>query len=157
MSKPLTLDQFRAAHAAGGVATVSLSAEGGAFYIRAVTTSGVEALLVTTRQKDPRAFGDPAKAIALLHSLGVHDARLDTSAWRPEASAKAKPRPDRALAMRRTLEAVEHDAWFRAEVEQGLAEAARPDVSLLEHEDVVARWRIQRAELLAVAEGESPR
>lgn len=31
----------------------------------------------------------------------------------------------------------EHDAWFRAEVEQGLREADDPDVELVDHEEVM--------------------
>jgi predicted transcriptional regulator len=31
----------------------------------------------------------------------------------------------------------EHDAWFRAEVEQGLREADDPNVELIDHEEVM--------------------
>lgn len=37
-------------------------------------------------------------------------------------------RPDQAERLRRQREAAEHDAWFRAEVQAGLAEADRGDV-----------------------------
>lgn len=46
----------------------------------------------------------------------------------------------------RKRQAREHDAWFRAEVEQGLREADDPSTVLVEHEDVVEGWRRQRAE-----------
>jgi predicted transcriptional regulator len=43
--------------------------------------------------------------------------------------------------MQTYVEKTEHDAWFRQEVEQGLAEAESPEVKLIPHEDVVARIR----------------
>jgi predicted transcriptional regulator len=43
--------------------------------------------------------------------------------------------------MQRYVEQVEHDAWFRREVETGLAEAASTEVERVPHEDVVARIR----------------
>ena len=45
----------------------------------------------------------------------------------------------------------EHDAWFRAEVEQGMREADDPSVKRIPHEEVMDQWRRQRAELVARA------
>ncbi|MFE0754987.1 antitoxin of toxin-antitoxin stability system [Inquilinus sp. NPDC058860] len=42
----------------------------------------------------------------------------------------------------------EHDAWFRAEVERGMREADDPGVKRIPQEEVSARWRRQRAELV---------
>ena len=42
----------------------------------------------------------------------------------------------------------EHDAWFRAEVEQGLREADDPNVILVPNEEVEANWQRRRAELV---------
>ncbi|MDR6294277.1 putative transcriptional regulator [Inquilinus ginsengisoli] len=42
----------------------------------------------------------------------------------------------------------EHDAWFRAEVEQGMREADNPTVERIPQEDVSTKWRRQRAELM---------
>ena len=41
----------------------------------------------------------------------------------------------------------DHDAWFRAEVEQALREADDPNTVLVQHERVVEDWGRQRAEL----------
>jgi predicted transcriptional regulator len=41
--------------------------------------------------------------------------------------------------MQNYVEKTEHDAWFRQEVERGLAEAASPEIERIPHEDVVAR------------------
>lgn len=47
----------------------------------------------------------------------------------------------------RRRQAREHDAWFRAEVEQGLREADDPETRRGTTADARAAWRRQRAEL----------
>ena len=51
--------------------------------------------------------------------------------------------------MRDYVDKAEHDAWFRAEVEQGLRELRDPNVELIPHEQVKAEWEVEKAELLA--------
>lgn len=43
--------------------------------------------------------------------------------------------------MQRDFDQLDHDVWFRREVEQGLEEAESPDVESAAHEDVVARLK----------------
>lgn len=67
-------------------------------------------------------------------------------------AAKAHDRPGSQLLrdfMRDYVEQAEHDAWFRAEVEQGLRELADPNVELVPHRQVEAEWDAERADLLA--------
>ncbi len=45
-------------------------------------------------------------------------------------------------------QAREHDAWFRAEVEQGLREADDPNVVLIPHAEVELGWQKFRADLV---------
>ena len=49
--------------------------------------------------------------------------------------------------MREFIERQSHDAWFRAEVEQGLREAADPMTLWISNEDIEADWKVQRARL----------
>lgn len=49
----------------------------------------------------------------------------------------------------------EHDAWVRAEIEQGVREADDPNVTRIPDEEVAAGWRRQRAELMKRAGGQS--
>lgn len=44
---------------------------------------------------------------------------------------------------------LEHDAWFRAEVEKALREMADPNVKWVSNEEVEAAWRRRRVELIA--------
>lgn len=117
----MTLEQLRSSVDSGGILSVTLKAEGGVFYVNAETRRGDEAVLVTTKSKSPRSFTDPRRALMLLRELGIREARLDAKAWSPEQSDLARhSRPDRAVAMKQTHEAVEHDKWFREQVEIGL-------------------------------------
>ena len=59
--------------------------------------------------------------------------------------------------MRDYVERAEHDAWFRAEVEQSLKEAADPNVELIPHEEVVRKWKARRAELITKVKRERGR
>jgi predicted transcriptional regulator len=66
--------------------------------------------------------------------------------------AKAHDRPGSQLLrdfMRDYVAKAEHDAWFRAEVEQGLRELEDPNVELIPNEQVEAEWEVKKAELLA--------
>ncbi len=66
-------------------------------------------------------------------------------------AARANDRPGSQLLrdfMRGYVERAEHDAWFRAEVEQSLKEANDPNVDLIPHEEVVRKWKARRAQLI---------
>jgi predicted transcriptional regulator len=58
-------------------------------------------------------------------------------------------------AVRRRQEAVEHDAWFRGEVERGMREADDSGVRRIPHADVRANWRRRRAKLAKRAGGKT--
>ncbi len=65
-------------------------------------------------------------------------------------AAEAAHRPASQIVrelMRDFIERQSHDAWFRAEVEQGLREAADPSIQRISHEDIAADWRLRRARL----------
>jgi predicted transcriptional regulator len=49
----------------------------------------------------------------------------------------------------------EHDAWFRAEVEQGLREADDPNVVLIDHDEVAEGWRRMREEWARKIDGQT--
>lgn len=68
--------------------------------------------------------------------------------------AKAHDRPGSQLLrdfMRDYVAKAEHDAWFRAEVEQGLRELADPSAELIPNEQVDAAWQAKKTHLLARA------
>src|SRR6266478_5073796 len=75
----------------------------------------------------------------------------------PSTPCRARHRPGSQLLrdfMRVYVERAEHDAWFRAEVEQSLKEADDPNVELIPHEEVVRKWKTRGAEWLKKAKRE---
>ncbi len=54
----------------------------------------------------------------------------------------------------RQRDAREHDAWFRAAVEEGVRSADDPNVARISNDEVWADWKVRRAELLRRAEAE---
>jgi predicted transcriptional regulator len=60
-------------------------------------------------------------------------------------------------AVQRQRDGQEHDAWFRAQVEQGIREADDPSVRRIPHETVQANWRRQRAEFVKRTRGKTGR
>jgi predicted transcriptional regulator len=146
----LTLEQFRATVEAGAVMTITLKAHGAAFAVQAETRRG-EAVLVDSRRKEPRMFTDPRKAMMLLRDMGIRSAKMDATSWQPEqADLLRKSRPAAAEQMKAMHEAAEHDKWFKAQVEIGLADMQAGRV--VSAEAASSRWADKRAELLKKAE-----
>ncbi len=137
----LSLDQLRAATQAGGIASVTLKAEGGAFVVTVVTRSGDDGLLVTTRSREPRRFTDLRKAMRLLREMGIASVQVDTTHWNPDEPMAGTPRPDRSAAMKHAHEAAAHDRWFRSQVEEALREADDPATVTIPHEEVTAEMK----------------
>jgi hypothetical protein len=123
----LTLEQLRATTDAGGVAGVTLKAQGGAFYVQVDTRNGGEAVLTKARSSEPRSFGNPAQALTLLRGLGLLVGSFDVQEWNPEDKAGLRTRPDRAAALRRAHEAASHDEWVREQVQASIDDP-RPSV-----------------------------
>ena len=145
----MTLDRLRAAVEAGGVLSVTLRAQGSAFALIAETRRG-DAVLVDARRKEPRTFADPRKALKLLRDLGIHKAGLDAEQWRPEEAELLRPaRPDAQARMKSLNERASYDTWFREQVQASINDPM-PGIS---HEDAEAAWAIERAAIIARAEG----
>src|ERR1700757_1824283 len=137
----LSLDQFRAAAQAGGITSVTLRAEGGAFVVAVATRTGDHGLLVTTRTKQPRRFADPRKAMLLLREMGIASVQVDATRWNPDEAMAGAPRPDRSVAMKRAHEAAAHDRWFRSQVEEAVQELNDPATVSIPHEQVMAEMK----------------
>jgi hypothetical protein len=60
---------------------------------------------------------------------------------------------DTSVSLKRAHEEAAHDVRFRAEVEQGLAEADDPNTQWISNEDAKKSWAKQRAELVKRAGG----
>lgn len=137
----LTLEQFRATVEAGGVVSVVLKAQGAAFAIQAETRRG-DAVLVDTRRKQPRLFGDPRKALALLRDMGIRKASVDAEAWRPEQADSLRPsRPDKSVKLKAAHEAAE----LKRVLDERIMMADAPDAIWHDAEDVFAELEARYA------------
>lgn len=137
----LTLEQFRATVEAGGVMSVVLKAQGAAFAIQAETRRG-DAVLVDTRRKQPRLFGDPRKALALLRDMGIRKASVDAEAWRPEQAGSLRPsRPDKSVKLKAAHEAAE----LKRVLDERIMMADAPDAIWHDAEDVFAELEARYA------------
>ncbi|MBS9428049.1 MULTISPECIES: hypothetical protein [Photorhabdus] len=145
----LTLEQLRATTNSGGVASVTLKAEGGSFIVQIDTLKGGEAVLTKARSKEPRRFGNPVQAFTLLKGLGLVVGAFNVEQWEPDQKVTHRTRPDRAEALKRAHEAVEHDKWFREQVKQGLNEADDPNTVWVSHESAKQEMQRQREVLQA--------
>lgn len=65
--------------------------------------------------------------------------RFEVDAIEHEPDAIERRRPDTAERQRRARAAVEHDAWFRREVEKTLQKADSADADWISHETVIAK------------------
>jgi hypothetical protein len=136
------LAQAGAAVKAGGVHSAIVRAEKGAFFVALETRESGVVDLVTKSERTPRAFRDPGQALKIVRELGVATGRFALEAWDTHApKTKAWKRPDTAAQMKtthqRAQDAEAYDAWFRAEVEQGLREADAPTTEMIPHDQAM--------------------
>ena len=137
----LTLEQFRATVDSGGVTAVVLKAQGAAFAIQAETRRGV-AVLVDTRKKLPRLFGDLRKALALLREMGIRTAAVDAEAWQPDqVNSLRASRPDKSAKLKAAHEA----ASLKRLLDERIALADAPDAEWHAAEDVFAELEAAHA------------
>ncbi len=137
----LTLEQFRATVEAGGVMAVTLKAQGAAFTVQAETRRG-DAVLVDSRRKQPRMFGDPRKALSLLREMGIRKASVDAEAWRPDQADALRPaRPDRSEQMRAAHEAAD----LKRTLDAAIAEADDPNTVWHDAESVFSELEARYA------------
>lgn len=77
---------------------------------------------------------------------------LDATDYSP-ADLPGKSRPDAAERMKNAFAAVEHDQWFREQVERALVEANDPNTRWISQEEANVSWAEKRADLLKRAQG----
>ena len=107
-----------------------------------------ERAVAAQRARQPRLWRNLNAAAAYVRDdLGVVRFEVDSAGHQPDANPRR--RPDQAAALRRAHAAAEHDRWFRAEIEQAIAEAEAPDETWIAHEEVEEDMRRQRVALEA--------
>ena len=111
-----------------------------------VRYGALERAVAAQRAKTPRLWRNLTTAAAFVRDeLGL--VRFEVDAQAHEADAGARRRPDQAARMKARHEAADHDAWFRAEVEKGIARADSPDAKWIPHKEVMAKLDARIARL----------
>lgn len=89
-----------------------------------------------------RLFSRLETAAAYLKGIGIARFDVDVLGYDPQPARRA--RPDRAASLKRAHAAAAYDMWFRSQVQAALDDP-RPGIP---HEEVSARWRRKRSQLL---------
>lgn len=130
----MTLEQLRTVSEAGGVSSVTLKGQGGAFLIQIATRNGYEAVLAKARSSEPRRFGNPATALNVLRDVGITMGQFDASEWDPaERELVERSSDNRALALRKAHEVAAYNEWLAIEIQEAIDDS-RPNLS---HDDVM--------------------
>ena len=137
----MTVEQLRAASAAGGVAGVTLKGRGGAFLVQIATRSGSAAVLAKARSTVPRRFGNPVAALNVLRDIGITVGQFDASEWDPAEKEQSPGNRGRAEAMRNAHRAAAYTQWLAAEI-QAAMDDPRPSIP---HDEVMARMKARIA------------
>ncbi|WP_250475104.1 hypothetical protein [Caballeronia sp. GAFFF1] len=124
MREAFDIDQARLAVRVGGIRAANVrAAYGNYFYVEFVTCAG-EADLVTTRQRELRAFRDAGLALKALHEIGIFAAQVFMEDWEPSAGKPpAWARPDKSVALKETHERAHADVALEQKVKDALADA----------------------------------
>lgn len=130
----MTVEQLRTATRAGGVDSVILKGQGGAFLVQIVTRSGADALLTKARSHEPRRFGNPVAALNVLRDIGITVGQFDARDWNPAEKATTAGNRGRAEAMRKAHRAAAYTEWLAAEIQEAIDDP-RPNLS---HDDLMA-------------------
>lgn len=116
-----------------------------------VVKYGTTERALAARRGAVRKFRKFETLVGYLRGIGISQYHVNATDF-GTATAAAGSRPDAAARMRRAYEAVHHDTWFRAQVEQGLNEANDASTPWVSNEDVKvesvkrrAQWRAKGA------------
>lgn len=140
----MTIEQLRAASNAGGVSSVTLKGEGGAFLVQIDTRSGSGAVLAKARSTEPRRFGNPLAALNVLRDIGIMVGQFDASEYNPAEKAHDAGNRGRAAAMRGAHEAAAYNQWLVGEIQASIDDP-RPSIP---HDEVMAEMDADIAALL---------
>ena len=106
-----------------------------------------ERLLAATRSREARVFKKLDTLVGYLKEIGIERFDVDAVNFDP-TTVTTYSRPDASQALKRAHEAAAHDKWFRAEVEQGIAQADDPATAWVSQDDATASWAKKRAAMV---------
>ncbi len=129
----------------GGVRAAHVIGLAGGWRISVKCGSSVRPL--AAQRGKVRLFSRLETAAAYLKAIGIARFDVDALGYDPERTLRA--RPDRSASLKRAHAAAAYDQWFRSQVQEALDDP-RPGMP---HEEVSARWRRKRSQLLKKLRG----
>jgi hypothetical protein len=157
MSQPIKLENLRDLVSMGAVKTATILGQKGGFAV--VASMGMQERVLANKLGKVKMFATSDTALKELHQLGLVTITVNMTHYE-----KGSLRPARTDVTRRAKEAAEalaHDQWFRAQVDEALDEEARGVATWHTHEDVWADLLAETAQLVqerdAAASGVRPK
>lgn len=130
MSEPLKPESFRELVKSGVVTSATILGQKGGYAVLA--SIGMQQRPLGTRSGEVRMFSTADTAIKLLRELGIYHADLDVTHY--EAGSLRPGRPDTAEKNRAANAALEHDRWFRAQVQEALDKMENGTAEFIDHD-----------------------
>jgi hypothetical protein len=127
---------------AGAVRGADVIGQSGGWEV--VIKYGMTERALAARRGAVRIFKKFETLVGYLKGLGIAEYRVNAANFDPSALKSHQARPDAAARMKRAHDAAAYDTWFRAQVQESLDDL-RPSIP---HEEVLAEWHTERAELL---------
>jgi hypothetical protein len=123
-------DVLRELIAAGSVRSALLIGQRGGFALR--IHAGLQERMLATKYGAIKLFTRLDLAAKALRSLGLAEFAVDATRYEP---GQLRPRrPDRVNALRHAYAVIEHDTWFRGEVQETLNKIERGEGEYVEHD-----------------------
>lgn len=134
---------------AGAVKSATVIGLGSSWSLIAQIGSKDKTLL--SKSKKVREFKKFETIVKYLRGIGIVRFNTDAEKFDPTQKTMSVKRPDKAEALKAAHAAVEHDKWFREQVQAAVDHANSSEAVWHSHEDVERRINIKMAELKAKA------
>lgn len=145
MAEPIKLENLRDLVAIGAVKTATIFGQKGGFTVLANT--GVQQRILANKVGQVKMFATTDTAVKELARLGLSSFVVDISEY--EKGLLRAPRTDVTERAKRAAAALEHEQWFRTQVDEALHQEELGVATLHGHEDVWAEVKKATSALLA--------
>ncbi|MET0616606.1 MAG: hypothetical protein ABWZ54_02470 [Luteibacter sp.] len=134
MAQPIKLESLRELVSTGAVKTATILGQKGGYAVLADT--GLHERVLTNKTGQVKMFATTDTAVKELARVGLSSFVVDISQY--EKGRLRAPRTDVIDRARRAAAALEHDTWFRAQVEEALLAERQGTASWHSQDDVWA-------------------
>lgn len=143
------IETLRELIAAGSVRSATLLGQRGGYAV--LVRVGLQERILANRVGNARLYARLDTAAKDLREMGLAEFGVNVANFEPGRLRPA--RPDRAEQLKRAHAAAAHDAWFREQIDQALAEADDPNTQWVTNDQAKQESTKQRAAWLAKGSG----